>query len=271
MGFMALPDRPTVLKVLREAAGFTKRVGAEPEARELERYCGLFEDVKPTFKLLRGKVQDAMDNAYRAFEPALYTERRNIRRGKKPLVDEYERIWVAWRDEVAYPPRVVWRTVPTTRFAGSKGVLVKSADVIGKPIAVRPIFERSVAVVNQYCHAIVTHDYASAYNLLASEMKAWMSFKRFLSDLERADRRFGGKPISFTVERVSYIYGDDEASSGSNREGDWPKDTPKQNKRAIVVVFWTNNASTQEGCWGTLWITEESRGYRIAKLSHFLQ
>lgn len=267
---MATPDREVVLQVLRDAANFTRRAGAKSEAHELDQYCTQFESVKPTFKLLRSEVQAVMDNAYRAFESVLYDEYRKVRPGNEALEREFSRIWIAWRDDATYPARVIETKMETTGFAGSEGVQEKTVQVMGDPAGAGPIFEQAVATVNHFCYVICHQDYETAYELLASETKAWMSFKRFLSTLDHADSEFGGKPVDYLVERMG-ICADEAARKLSNRDGGWPKDTPKQNKRAGAGVFWIKKPGTKEGCWGALWITEENGGYRIAKFSHFLQ
>lgn len=56
-----------------------------------------------------------------------------------------------------------------------------------------------------------------------------------------------------------------------NNNGDWPKDTPRPNKRAIVGTFWFTNPAKNEGRWVMLWVTEEAEGFRIAKFNQYLQ
>jgi hypothetical protein len=125
--------------------------------------------------------------------------------------------------------------------------------------------------VRSFCDSVVAQDYERAYALGASELKTWMSYKRFLTTLDQADKQFGGKPVDFQFDELTWIYADEAARERSNRDGLWPKDTPKQNKRALVGVFWVKDKTTRQGCWGFFWVTEENGQYRIAKFSHYLQ
>ena len=100
-----------------------------------------------------------------------------------------------------------------------------------------------------------------------------MSVKRFVTELAKADAEYGGKPISYFPEHITWIYADEASRKESNKEGDWPKDTPKPNKRALVGGWWTVK-KTAEGDFGRsvfFWVTEEAEGYRIAKFQQYIQ
>ena len=72
---MPIPDSSSVTRILREAAEFTRRVGAESEAAELEKFCNRFQTEKATLKLLLGPVDKAMTQALRKIRAALFDER----------------------------------------------------------------------------------------------------------------------------------------------------------------------------------------------------
>ena len=73
------------------------------------------------------------------------------------------------------------------------------------------------------------------------------------------------------VERITWIYADAASRKKSNVDGDWPKDTPKPNKRALVGTFWLVDKSKKRGRSVFFWVTEEAKGYRIAKFKQYLQ
>jgi hypothetical protein len=145
--------------------------------------------------------------------------------------------------------------------------------VLGDVPGARKIAERSLEVVGQFSEAIIKQDIETAYGLCANEFRCSFGLKRFVTDLERADKQYEGKPIAWHPERITWIYEDEASRSESNKEGDWPKETPKPNKRALVGAWWTSRKAP-EGDFGRslfFWVTEESEGYRIAKFKQYQQ
>jgi hypothetical protein len=143
--------------------------------------------------------------------------------------------------------------------------------VVGKLTEARKIAKSSLDVVKQFSEAVIRQDIETAYALCANELRCWMSVQRFVTELGKADAQYGGKPISYFPERITWIYADEASRKESNKEGDWPKDTPKPNKRACVGGWWTTG-KTAEGEVGRsvfFWVTEEAEGYRIAKFKQY--
>jgi hypothetical protein len=145
--------------------------------------------------------------------------------------------------------------------------------VLGEVTEARKIGERSLEVVKRFSDAVIKQDIEAAYALCANELRCWMSARRFVTELAKADAQYSGKPISYFAERITWIYADEDSRKESNKEGDWPKDTPKSNKRALVGGWWTAQ-KTAEGEFGRsvfFWVTEEAEGYRIAKFKQYHQ
>jgi len=145
--------------------------------------------------------------------------------------------------------------------------------VLGDVDEARKIAERSLDVARRFSEAIIKRDIETAYALCANEFRCSFGIKRFVSNLEKADGEYSGKPISYTLKHITWIYADEASRKQSNKEGDWPKETPKPNKRAYVGGWWTAQ-KTKEGEFGRsvfFWVTEEPEGYRIAKFKQYHQ
>jgi len=145
--------------------------------------------------------------------------------------------------------------------------------VLGDEAEARKIAKHCLEVVQRFSEAIIKQDIEAAYGLCANELRCRMSVQRFVTELAKAEAEYSGKPISYFPERITWIYADEASRKESNKEGDWPKDTPKPNKRALVGGWWTAQ-NTAEGEFGRsvfFWVTEEAEGYRIAKFKQYHQ
>lgn len=261
-------DTPQVLKILGDAAEFTKRMGFEAEAEALAEFSERFEREKPTLKVLRGPVQEAKDNAARRIlDEVLYDEQRRVRPEKSAEHDEFHQIWKAFWD-ILYPP--------TRLPVEIKGLVPgndSSTSVLGDVAEARKIAECALQVTKRFSDAVIRGDIETAYRLCADELQNRRNIKRFVVELEKADGQFGGKPIEYLPQNITWIYADAACRMESNKEGDWPKETPKASKRALVGGWWTDQ-KTSEGDFGRsvfFWVTEEADGYRIAKFDQYHQ
>jgi len=144
--------------------------------------------------------------------------------------------------------------------------------VWGDPKEAKAIAGHAMDTVNRFSAAVFGDDIETAYGLCANELRGWMSVKRFITELDKADRQYGGKAVKCKIERVAHIEADaiSREKSGNSR-GNWPKDTPKSNKRATIGAFWFTKPEENRGRWVFFWITEEADGYRIAKFTQYLQ
>jgi hypothetical protein len=145
--------------------------------------------------------------------------------------------------------------------------------VLGEEAEAREIARQSLDVVQRFSEAVIKQDIETAYGLCADELRCWMSVQRFVTELTKADAQYSGKPISYSPERITWVYADDASRKESNKEGDWPKDTPKPNKRSLVGGWWTAQ-KTADGAFGRsvfFWVTEEVEGYSIAKFKEYHQ
>jgi hypothetical protein len=195
----------------------------------------------------------------------LYDDRRAPRSGLESLLKRYRRISAALLD-MTYPLEPKKPEMDISGFAGSEQVKEKMATFDGSPIGVRGIIESRIVLVQHYSGLVGSGDFEAAYALTESGLRAWMSFKRFVGDHERAAQEFHGPALQFLINRINYVYADNAARKKSNTsvEG-WPKGTPKENRRAGVSGFWIRDRAAQTGCGGTLWVAEEEGQYRIAK------
>ena len=156
--------------------------------------------------------------------------------------------------------------IPKTQIIGLAGN-DESTNVLGDPKDAHKIAAATLDVVKQFVEAIIKQDVETAYGLCANELRGWMSIKRFVSALDESDTEFEGKPIEFSVESITWIFCDDSSRQSSNKEFEWPKDTPNPNKRSFVQG-WITHLKNSEGDFGRqieFWVTEETEGYRIAK------
>lgn len=258
------PDSKKVLTILRDAANFAAELGLKEHAESFEGFCKRFETEKPTFKALRQSVEPVRNEFAIKLRELLYDDRRAPRPGMESLVERYSLISVALC-EMIYPTEPKKPEMDISGFAGSEHVRDKMATFDGNSSEVRGIIESSIVLVQHYSGLVGSGDFEAAYALTDSGLRAWMSFKRFVGDHERAAQEFHGPALEFRIYRINYVYADDAARKKSNTsiEG-WSKGTLKENRRAGVSGFWIRNRAAQTGCGGTLWVAEEEQ-YRIAK------
>lgn len=146
----------------------------------------------------------------------------------------------------------------------------ESTSVFGDPMAAKEIARCCVDVVDGFSKAVFRGDIETAYGLCTNELRTWMSVKRFVTILEKADSAFDGPAVDWVLEYVGAIWADEGARAQTSSEG-WPKDTPKSNRRGTVCAFWFTNREENEGRWIFFYVTEEAGGYRIAKFNQYLQ
>jgi hypothetical protein len=257
------PDQKSAINVLRQAVDLTRRVGAMKEARKLEVFHARFQAEPPTFKQMRGELDDAMNEAAIRIRELLLDERRNPHPGMKPLFKEHEHIWLSL-SKLAYPPE--WSEMDISGFAGSEQVKEKTLNYKGDPNGVRPVVEPSIALVRRYSRLIGAGDFKAAYGLTDSGLRGEMDFKKFVVEHERAAEKFRGPALEFRINQFAYVYADAAARKESNtaREG-WHKLTARENRRGRVLGFWIRDRAAKTGSGGALWIAEENKDYRVAK------
>lgn len=264
---MRSPDANTVLNILRDAADFTRRVGAAKESEALASLCERFRTEKLTYKLLRGILDGAANQAALKIRELILDERRSPRPGMKSLVEEHERIWTSLL-KLAYPPE--WAEMDIAGFAGSEHVKDRKASYKGDPNGVRPVVESSIALVRRYSRLIGTGDFKGAYELTDSGLRTWMNLKKFEGEHERAAQEYSGVTLQYILNQFAYVYADEASRKKSSSEEGWPKLTAKENRRARVLGFWVRDRVAKKGCGGALWIAEENKVYRIAKFDFWV-
>jgi hypothetical protein len=263
---MLTPDSSSVLRILREAADFTRTVGAESEAAQLERFYVRFQSERATFKLLQGPVDKAMSQAFRKARAALFDEKHEPLPGTDSLRDKYGCIWEAFF-KLIYPPD--WLEMDITQFAGSEHLKQKVVSYKGVASGVLPVVERSIELIQRYSRLIGRGDFESAYLLTAAGLRGWMSLKRFVTEHEQAARTYGGPALEYLIHKFQFVYSDDAARRKSTADEGWPKATPKQERRSCVTGFWIRDRDAQTGCAGGFLISEERHEYRIAKFTFY--
>jgi len=262
---MPSPDPNSVLKALSEAKNFAGKLGLPADVAVFDEFHRRFQTEKPTLKALRRDLEPARNRFAIRMKGTLYDDRRDPRAGMESLVEQYERISVALLD-VIYPPEPKSPEMDITGFAGSEHVKDRMVRYEGDSSGVRSIVESSIILVRRYAEVLGSRDFKAAYALTDSGLRGWMTYKRFVGDHERAAQEYHGPALEFLINRLTYVYADATARKKSNTslEG-WPKGTPKENRRGAVSGFWIRDRAAQTGCGGSLWISEEDGGYRIAK------
>ncbi|MDB6024372.1 MAG: hypothetical protein JWM68_595 [Verrucomicrobiales bacterium] len=255
-------ENSAVVNVIREAAEFTRKMGFANEADVLIEFSERFKAEKPSLKLLRGPVLDAKDNASRRIrEEVLYDAVRCVRPEKTREYEEFNRIWLAFGD-IIYPRKQPVPTKIKGLVPGSKN----ETSVLGDVKAAPTIAEQSLRVTALFADAVVKGELGKAYLFCATELRAKMSLKQFEKKLGDADQEYNGKPITYTAQDIFWLYADGPSRNESNKDAEWPKETPKENKRAIVGGWFTDQkqGKSEFGRNIAFWVTEETDGYRIA-------
>src|SRR4051812_26184637 len=135
--------------------------------------------------------------------------------------------------------------------------------VLGDLAEAKRIAEHALDVATRFSEAVIRQDPEAAYQYCADEWKKAAPLKKCIAELHKADEKYAGKPVAWRPERITWIYAEPTWREESNKEGDWPKDTPKQNKRALVGGSWTTGR-TEQGESGRsvfFWVTEQTDGY----------
>jgi hypothetical protein len=265
---MAAPNQEAVLKALADIVALGRNVGLPKVVSPLERFQTEFQTTKLTLKALQGPVDSAVGKAFLAIRKRVLDEALfDPRPGMKKHADEMERAFRAMSD-ATYPPE--HPEIPEADLVGLAGNK-ETTTVIGDPKGAKQIAKQSLEVIRQFSKAVFEQDIETAYGHCAKELRTRLNAKRFVTELQKADTQFGGPAVDLMVERITWIYADEASRQRSNSNGDWPKDTPKSNKRALVGAFWFTNKKEQRGRWTFFWVTEEADGYRIAKFNQYLQ
>ncbi len=169
------------------------------------------------------------------------------------------------------PPKPQPAKMDISGFAGAKNVETKTTEYAGDPNGVRPVVERSLELVKNYSEAVGRGDFEAAYRLTGAGLQEWMTFKKFVGAHEKAAKEYGGPALEFHVDGFRFVLADDAARNKSNADEGWPKTTPKEVRRSRLVGFWIRDKAAETGCWGSFYITEEDKEYRVAKFEFFAQ
>jgi hypothetical protein len=147
-----------------------------------------------------------------------------------------------------------------------------TASVVGDIDEAKKIAVHSLVTVKQFSEAVIRGEIEQAYALCANELRTEMSLNRFAAELQKQDDEWGGKPIEYEPQRIVWVYASEMSRKRSNKDHDWPKSTPKPNKRAMLNGWWTTEKPAGARAVGrplTFWVSEEEDGYRIAKFRPF--
>ena len=93
---------------------------------------------------------------------------------------------------------------PKTKITGLAGN-DESTSVLGDPKDAQKIATATLDVVKRFTDAIIKPDNETAHGLCASELRAGMSLKRFVDELDKADGEHNGKPLAFSFEGITWI------------------------------------------------------------------
>lgn len=264
---MPRPSQEAVLKALDDFISFGREIGLSKSVQPLEPFVTEFRTTKPTLKILEGKVYPLLCHSFSALQDRVLDTWRNPRPGmkkhEKKLHSTYNALF-----HLIFPPKHA--NVAQTEMAGLAGNK-ESTSVLGDPKDAKQIAKQSLELVQRFSKAVFKQDIEEAYVLCANELRQNMSVKQFVNKLDWANSHYGGPAVDLAVERITWIYADAASRKRSNADGDWPKETPKPNKRALVGTFWFTAPKEKRGRWAFFWVTEETGGYRIAKFKQYLQ
>jgi hypothetical protein len=132
----------------------------------------------------------------------------------------------------------------------------------------RKIARASFDVAKQFSEAVIRGDIDQAYALCATEFKASITAEELKEELKDQDEEWEGSPIEYADQGVHVIYIAENSELRSNKNHEWPKKTPKENKRALLTSWWTTERTPEGNNCGRpveFWISEQEDGYRISK------
>ncbi len=262
---MAKPDQAALNKSLAEFIAFLQELNLPNAITPLAEFQVEFQSKAPTLKVLHDPFHKAYSLAYSAARDVVYDHANyKAKSGMTKQYAEFERTSKALWDAM-FPT-----DYPETEISGLAGN-AESTTVIGDTKDAKKIAQHCLDIAQKFSAAVFKQDLASAYDFCASEFKSTTSQQEFVSSLKRANSRYGGPAVDWSVECITWIYADAKSRKKSNTSGDWPKLTPKPNKRAIVIGFWHVNKEQKRGRSICFWVTEEGDGYRIAKFKQYLQ
>jgi hypothetical protein len=139
--------------------------------------------------------------------------------------------------------------------------------VLGDVNAAWAIAVQAVDVIERFSEAAVRGDYSAAFGLFSPEFRARTTLDRFVALVGEGEKFARGPFVDFKVDKIFWIFADEASRNRSNKVGQWPKATPKKNKRCCAGAFWFSNKDTQVGWNLEFWVTEESDGYKITKFA----
>lgn len=207
---------------------------------------------------LRG-VQSMLVSVYErgdTWPPDEFTQLRNS------LVDAFTNLCTALA-----PTSAKKSETSSGTYAGYKVTYVE-----GKPADAERIAKGATELAHRFESRLIARDYESAYAMISTPVRDSMPLKRFIANHEGEVRKFGNElPVAFEVQEIRRIYADAASQSVGNTQGEWPKQMPRNQKRATIQVFVTTlQDPNPTGCWSFLWVCEESVGeFRIAKFSYY--
>ncbi len=260
---MANANRQALLTSFKQLSNFAARIGADKEAATFQTLHDRLQSEKLSAKDVEADAWHA-----RAFIAMKIARLANTGQPQAAQISsEFSKLKESLSSAL-FPTKP--GKPPETQVAGLAGNK-ESTTVVGDPAAAPEIAKQVLDTALQFSNAIFRGDFRAAYNLCSTELRARISLKRLTTDLAKSDNQFGGPAVRCVVERINWLYADQPSQLTPNSHTNWPKDMPKQNKRATVVAFWFTHPNENRGRWTALWVSQENGDYRIAKYNQFLQ
>jgi hypothetical protein len=260
-------DATEIIRVLRDAAGFARRMNFPTHADAFDKFAERLEtEPKLKFKDIRSDLIEAKDKALLDIRKEFWEDfGRTLKKDRRADHDEFSRIWKEMNSfiwPVKYKPTSVSGLMPGSTIA---------TDVLGDVKAAPQIAKKAIQLAEDFSEAVIKKDYEKAYALFANEARGMMAADRFIRDLPKVKGKNEGLPIRYLPGLVGFIWADAEARKEPNKDGQWPKETPIENKRATVIGQWESRDGdgdliARDVCF---WISEEDGGYRISKFDQY--
>ncbi|MDB6122288.1 MAG: hypothetical protein JWQ71_1281 [Pedosphaera sp.] len=262
-------DPKIIAEALNGLTVFLSGFGELEQARiaRFHEFIRRFQEERFSKELL-AEMQSFKDEVYVKLRKQIWAGQFLPGKNQDETMDEFHQAFGAVGSAI-YPPEPKPPEMDLSDWPKASQLTDKKVRYTGDPAGVRPIIERSLSLLEQYCPMVGRGDFTAAYQLTGAGLRAWMTPKKFISAHNQAAKEYGGQPAEFLIERFVWVLADDAARKKSTADEGWPKLTTKEVRRCCVTGFWICDKTDRTGCAGSFLITEEENEYRIVKFGFY--